>query len=293
MENYHPIVIITYFISVFVFSSIFMHPLTLIIGLVSGLCYSLMLKGVKSLKFNFIYIFPLILIAVFINPLINHTGVTVLIYFPNGSPLTLESVIYGAASAVMLWVIMCFFSCFNTVMTSEKLMYLLGILAPGLSLVLSMVLRFVPRFRIQLRTITNAQKCIGADISSGSLKQRFKNAVKILSVMITWSLENAADTADSMKSRGYGLSNRTAYSNFRMTSRDIIVLLYIGLLVLYISCCAMLKKAFYFSYYPSIGIDGIYVDNLGAFVSYGLLFACPVFIEFWETMKWKKLKSRI
>ena len=46
--------------------------------------------------------------------------------------------------------------------------------------------------------------------ASGSLLQRLKNAITILSIMVTWALENAIETADSMKSRGYGLPGRTA-----------------------------------------------------------------------------------
>ena len=38
--------------------------------------------------------------------------------------------------------------------------------------------------------------------------------------MSTWSLENAIETADSMKSRGYGLPGRTAFSIFRFDRRD-------------------------------------------------------------------------
>lgn len=41
-----------------------------------------------------------------------------------------------------------------------------------------------------------------------------------MSIVVTWALENALDTADSMKSRGYGLPKRTAFSLFRFTLRD-------------------------------------------------------------------------
>ena len=51
-----------------------------------------------------------------------------------------------------------------------------------------------------------------------------RNAVKILSIMITWSLENAIETADSMKSRGHGLKGRTSYSLYKFDKRDAIML---------------------------------------------------------------------
>lgn len=45
--------------------------------------------------------------------------------------------------------------------------------------------------------------------------------------MVTWALENAIETADSMKGRGYGLPGRTAFSIFRFDRRDKRALLYI------------------------------------------------------------------
>lgn len=39
-------------------------------------------------------------------------------------------------------------------------------------------------------------------------------------MLITWALENAIDTSDSMQSRGYGLHGRTAFSIFRFDARD-------------------------------------------------------------------------
>ena len=55
-----------------------------------------------------------------------------------------------------------------------------------------------------------------------------KTAITILSIMLTWSLENALETADSMKSRGYGLPGRTAFSIYRFDSRDKLALLWLG-----------------------------------------------------------------
>ena len=83
-----------------------------------------------------------------------------------------------------------------------------------MSLIISMTLRFVPKFASQLKVVTNAQRCMGRDVSNGSIIKRAKNGLNILSIMTTWSLENAIETADSMKSRGYGIPGRTAFSIF-------------------------------------------------------------------------------
>lgn len=84
-----------------------------------------------------------------------------------------------------------------------------------MSLILSMVLRFVPKFKNQIVKISNTQKCIGRDVTNGNMLMKAKHGMKILSIMTTWALENSVETADSMKSRGYGLRGRNNFSIYR------------------------------------------------------------------------------
>ncbi len=70
---------------------------------------------------------------------------------------------------------------------------------PALSLIFSMALRFVPRFQAQFRVVQNGQKCLGK-LEGEGIFSRIRGAVRVLSIMVTWALENAIDTADSMKS---------------------------------------------------------------------------------------------
>ena len=84
-----------------------------------------------------------------------------LTYLPSGNPLTLESILYGVAAAVMLASVVLWFSSYNEVMTSDKFVYLFGRMIPALSLVLSMALRFIPKFKSQMEVVSEAQACIG------------------------------------------------------------------------------------------------------------------------------------
>ncbi len=287
-SKFHPSVSLAYFVAVLGFSMVFMHPIAILISVASGFTYSVMLNGRKAIRFNLVYMLPLVFITALINPVFNHGGMTTLAYLPSGNPLTLESVVYGIASALMLMSVICYFSCFNKIMTSDKLIYLFGKIVPALSLILSMVLRFVPRFKAQLRAVAAAQAFVGRDTSQGNIIDRAKNGIKILSVMISWSLENAMDTADSMKSRGYGLPNRSAYSNFKLCKRDIKALLYIAVLSAYI-IWGSIKGGLYFKYFPIIKGN----LNISVITAYSLLFICPIIIEVREAVKWKKLKSKI
>ncbi len=291
-KTYHPIVNFIYFVFVIGFACFFMHPACLIISLVSGFTYSVMLKGKKAIKTNLLYMLPMLLLMALINPAFNHEGVTIIKYLPGGNPLTLESIIYGLCAAVMIASVICHFSCYNEVMTSDKFMYLFGKIIPAMSLVISMTLRFVPKFSAQLKVVTNAQKCMGRDVSNGSIIKRAKNSLAILSIMTTWALENAIETADSMKSRGYGLPGRTAFSIFTFDKRDKKALVCILVLGLY-TLVGNVMGGMHFSYFPSIQAAAVSPFGISIFLAYLLLCICPVIIELWEVRKWKVLRSKI
>ncbi|WP_235550516.1 energy-coupling factor transporter transmembrane component T [Paenibacillus sp. Soil750] len=269
---------------------IFMHPVSLVISLSLAFAYSIYLNGKKAIKFNFVYMLPFLILTALINPAFNHEGVTILTYLHNGNPLTLESITYGLAAATMFISVICWFSCYNAVMTSDKFIYLFGKIIPALSLIFSMVLRFVPRFKAQITIVSNAQKCIGRDISTGSLIHRIKHGIRILSIMVTWMLENAIETADSMKSRGYGLQGRTAFSIFTWDSRDKTALIALVVSGGYILIGAV-TKAMYFRYFPSMRGVGLSIYSISVFTTYAFLCAIPLIINISEDIKWKSLQS--
>lgn len=291
-KTYHPIVNFVYFVFVIGFSCFFMYPACLCISLVSGFTYSVILKGKKAIKTNLIYMLPMIIAMALINPAFNHEGVTIIDYLPSGNPLTLESIIYGICAATMIVSVICHFSCYNEIMTSDKFIYLFGKIIPAMSLIISMTLRFVPKFSAQLKVVANAQRCMGRDVSNGSIVKRVKNGLNILSIMTTWSLENAIETADSMKSRGYGVPGRTAFSIFTFDKRDKKALICILALGIY-TLAGNLTGAIDFRFFPSMKTAEVSVFGISVFAAYLLLCVSPIIIEIWEVRKWKALRSKI
>ena len=289
--KYHPLINFIYFTAVIVFSMIFVHPICLVTSLLCSVMYSIILNGKKALKF-IAMLLPLMLISALINPAFNHEGVTVIAYLPSGNPLTLESILYGIAAASMVATVICWFSCFNKIMTSDKFIYLFGRIIPSLSLILSMTFRFVPKFKEQVQEVSNAQKSMGRDTSEGSVFARVKNSIRILSAVITWSLENAIDTSDSMKSRGYGLTGRTAYSNYVFDKRDVTALIYLAVTITYFLIGTLLGKINY-RYFPSMRGTDMSFYSTSIFISYIMICIMPIVIEIWEELKWRKLKSKI
>ncbi|HIS68800.1 MAG TPA: energy-coupling factor transporter transmembrane protein EcfT [Candidatus Gallacutalibacter stercoravium] len=288
---YHPAVSMLYFVLVIGLAMFMNHPVCLGISLVCALVYSIYLKGKKAVRFELLYMLPLLIITALINPAFSHQGVTILTYLPSGNPLTLESILYGIFAAFMLITVITWFSCFNVVMTSDKFVYLFGRIIPALSLILSMSLRFVPRFAAQVKVISNAQKCVGRDVSNGGIIKRAKHGIKIISVLVTWALENAIDTADSMKSRGYGLPGRTAFSIYRFESRDKKALLFLLLCGGGVITGAALGKL-HFVYMPIMSGAEFDIWQAGLFVLYFALCALPILMNGKEDVKWKAIQKR-
>ena len=223
-----------------------------------------------------------------VNPDFNHRGVTILAYLPSGNPLTLESIWFGFIASGMLLSVILWFSCFNEIMTSDKLIYIFGRIIPSLSLIFSMTLRAVPRFSEQFKKVSKAQKCLGRSITEGSLLKRIKNAVSIFSIMITWSMENAIETADSMKARGFGTKKRTAFSIYTFTKRDKTALMTMLLLGAYIAFGGI-SGAFEFSCFPCLKMKELSFFTMPFYAAELCFLFIPIVIEITEYKKWKCL----
>ena len=76
----------------------------------------------------------MILFIVILNPLINHQGENVLFYI-NDSMVTVESIIYGVSTGVMMINMFLYFSSFNKIMTRDKIISALDFFSKKLTLI--------------------------------------------------------------------------------------------------------------------------------------------------------------
>ena len=288
-SGYHPMINFLYFGLVLAFTMFLMHPICLGISLSCAIAYSVYLNGRKAVRFQLRFLLPMLLLAAVVNPTFNHEGATLVAYLPSGNPLTLESIAYGAAAALLLAAVITWFSCYTAVMTSDKFVYLFGRIIPALSLVLSMALRFVPRFKAQLHVVSQAQRCVGRDISDGSVWERVRNAVTICSILLTWALENAIETADSMKSRGYGLPGRSAFSIYRFDERDKAALAWLVFWGCFLAF-GWMAKGLYWRYYPTIKGAPVTPMTVGFLLADLALCLTPVLLNGREDRVWAALR---
>lgn len=144
LRTCHPAVSFAYFALVIACAMLLMHPVCLVLSTLGGGWYVARLLGGKGLRRHLLWLLPMALLAAAVNPAFVHQGVTILAYLPSGNPLTLESLLYGLAAGAMLSAVALWFVCVTDVITSDKVVYLFGRVIPALSLLLSMILRFVP-----------------------------------------------------------------------------------------------------------------------------------------------------
>lgn len=290
-DKYHPIVIFLYFLSTILFSMFFMHPVFLTISLIASIIYLLILKGFQTSIKTILISIPIFLIIAISNPLFSHRGITP-IFYVNYNPITLESVFYGLSMAAMIVAVIFWFACYNEVMTSEKFISLFGRISPNMALIISMTLNTIPRMKKQIDLISNSQKTLGMYVDSGSIIKRARSSIRILSILITWALENAIDTADSMRARGYGLPGRTSYSPFKFRKDDLILIVTIVSLSS-LSIYGEIMGYISFTYFPYISEINLSSFALVLYFTYFLLATLPMWIEIKEEIKWRLSMSKI
>lgn len=285
---FHPSVSFVFFAVMLAFTMLYLHPVFLGVTLISALSFSLILNGRRGVKLSIFFYLPMFLLIAICNPLFNHRGRTTLFYFLD-NPITLEAMLYGICSAASLMAIIVWFSCYNKVITADKFLYLFAKPTPAVALLITMTIRMISKLKQQLKTIFNAQHTIGLDQRSGSLAERVKKGMRVISILLSWSMEEAIETADSMKARGYGLKNRTTFSLFKFSKRD-------GLVLGLISVLAGICFAGYFSgygtmqFYPSIRPLNLSPQAISLYVVFAVLAFLPIIIEVRENCKWRSYK---
>lgn len=290
-KSYHPSVSFIYFLCIIALSMFLMSPVCLAASFFSSFAYSIMLKGKRALKGELIFIALTLVTTTAINPVFNHKGITILSYLPSGNPLTLESILYGPAAATLLLSVVLWCSCMSEIITSDKLICLLGRPFPTLSLLFSMTLRFVPRIVEYTKAIGTASKTLSGTNGKNSIFARAKRALAVLSAVITRSLESEIMTSDSMRARGWGLPSRSAYTIYRFDRRDALALTCAIALCVYVSVGA-LRGALEAHFFPSFGFSRVDAYSVSVYTAHLALCIFPIAIEAREEQRWRSLSSK-
>ena len=284
-ERCHPAVNLIYFAAVLVGTITFQHPVFLAVSFLCAFAYSVKRNGWKALVFD-LCLLPLVGVFALYYSSYTHFGMTVLSQNMVGNNMTLESLVFGAVLGVIGAGVCMWFSCVFSVFTTDKMVYLFGKLSPRLSLFLAISLRMIPRIKKEAGRINMAQQGIGRGVNQGDLWQRFRNCLRILSMLITWTIDSLTVASESMRSRGSSLRGRKAFSIYRFDNRDRAYV--IGLfLCITLTMMAVLLKQTDMVYDPRIVWTKV---NPLFCVGYGVLCLMPLGLELWTEYRFRKAR---
>lgn len=291
-SKFHPSALLLYYITVFSLTVFTIHPVVIGTSLAGGFLFFICNNMInpKKIAGTFLYYLLFFILIALINPLNSHNGVTVL-FFLNDNPMTYEAIIFGMAIALVIIAVIFWCKCYTEVMSSDKFLYLFGKLIPGLALLISMGLRFIPVFKAQMKKVNLTQKTLGL-YTTDSYLDKLHNGIRVFGSVVTWSIENAIDTSDSMKARGYGIKGRTNFSMYRYHLPDLI-LLGTTIALLAILLAGRLTGGFVYYFYPKITDIVVNGQTFLYYTAGFILMMLPGFIEIKENIQWKLSRSKI
>ena len=289
-EKCHPAVNFIYFATVIAGMILFQHPIFLLISFVCAFIYSMKRNGWKALVFNTVLL-PFVAAYAFYYSSYNHFGVTVLQQNMIGNNITLESLVYGFVLGFVVAGVMIWFSCVYSVFTTDKVVYLFGKVSPRLSLFLAIILRMVPRIKKEAKKINTAQRGIGRGANQGNLFRRLRNSIRILSMLITWTIDSLTMVSESMRSRGSSLRGRKAFSIYRFDNRDRAYVIGNFACLTVVLMAVMLKQTDIL-YDPRIIMTPITSMSYLFYIGYAVFCLMPLGLKLWTEYRfWKARKA--
>ncbi|NLX93059.1 MAG: hypothetical protein GXZ02_04210 [Clostridiales bacterium] len=290
LNNYHPFAAFLPFAAAIVFSMLSFHPVYSAISLLCSIVTALKINGTKALQLTLRFCLPIFLLTVLINTAFNKNGMTVLFYVGD-RPILYEGLLFGLCSAAALSSVLLWFSCYSTIIDSEKFLFLTSRISPTAALLVSMTLGQITLMRKKIEEIDDAQTGIYGE-ERKEFKQKLRLAMLKISVLLSWSMEDSVQTADSMHSRGYGTGRMTKMNPYVFSKKDYWLLSTTVLLLTPTLLFIMAGKAT-FVFYPiteSVQFDAI---SIAAYLFYFILLALPLLVEMKGAVKWHYYISKV
>ena len=261
-----------FFLAAVCFSFITTQPVYVALAVVMSSAYLIYLKGWRHYLRSLVMFVPMVVFVGLLNSLFNSVGATVLWRWGPFS-VTAEGLCYGVAIGGMITAVLLWFSCYNEVMTEDKFTYLFGKAVPTISLMVSMISRWIPRMVSRGHSVYDSQEALIGNYDQSKMG-KMKRGVRMATVLAGLGMEDSVQTADSMCARGYGTTKRTSYARYSWHTRERVALALLIVLVV-VNIVLLMSGTSSFKYYPRMSA----VEPLWGYVTYVLLLAMPFIVE--------------
>lgn len=223
------------------------QPVLVGISLACALAFAACVRGLDATARSLRWQLPMVLVIALLNPLFSASGSTELFRWGLRA-VYLESICYGLCMGGLFMASALWLQGAAVLLPFEKVTALLGSAVPVVSLMISQCMRLIPRFVRQGRSIIDAQAA--TTLSRARSGDGVRARLRASTVLMAWSMEDALETADAMRARGWGAARRrSTYARYRFTSADALTLAGIGLAGAVVVAVAY-AAASQFSFYP-------------------------------------------
>lgn len=275
----HPAIFIVYFMILIVFAFLFNNPYYILTFGIMILALIALQGSVSEIKSTAQVFLPLVLFITVLNMLFSHVGNTH-IYIYGTYYITLEAIIYGIIMAITFFLVTLTFLAYNTYVSYQDMLYVFSKKYPNISMIIVMSLRFVPLIQKRSKELHELSK-LKNNNEKLSYSEKISQLIHNLGLVVSWSLEEAMQTASSMKARGYNITKRTSYLEYKINKIDVVLAIVI-LATAIISIVGLYNGIGSILIYPEFNFSFSQFPFNIYYLAYVVLLLPFIIIEIWE-----------
>lgn len=245
----------------------------LIYTILCGWAYDSLKSMTKGLK----YLVPIILITALINVTFVSAGSHVLFKVYHKT-FTLEAFIYAIILCLKLITVVWIFKALELMVDSDRALCFFSSKIPKVTLTMVIALKLIPNMKHRIATLRDIYAIRGIEYENGTIKEKIKHTLPMMSVLLDSSLEGAFDIGEATYVRGFLSGKRTNYSKDKFSRRDIelVVLAFTALLLF---SYGIIKGALKFDVYNDLGFYFINNASIIVTVLVGVITTFIIFIN--------------
>jgi energy-coupling factor transport system permease protein len=169
---------------------------------------------------------PLALLVAAINPLVSQQGLTVLVDGPivpllGNVDVTLEALVYGAVAGLRVLVVVLAFALYSACVDPDRVLRLVGRIAPRSALTASLATRSVPLLGRDGRRLAEAYTLRAGARPAARMRDRVERAATLTRALGAGALERSVELAAALEVRGYGALGRFPASRAPWSRHDL------------------------------------------------------------------------
>ncbi len=279
----HPAIFIVYFLILIIFAFLFNNPYYVITYGILILSLIALQGSISEIKSTTKVFLPVILFITLLNTIFTHVGDTH-IYIFGSYYVTFEALVYGVIMAVTFFLVTLTFIAYNTYVSYQDMLYVFSKKYPNLSMIIIMSLRFVPLIQKRSNELLELSKLKNRN-EDLKFTEKTSELIQNLGLVVSWSLEEAMQSASSMKSRGYNITKRTSYLRYDFNKIDVLLTVLI-LVTATISVYGLYNSVGSIMIYPKFTFTFSQTPFNIYYFAYVVLLLPFIIIEIWERILW-------